>query len=334
MRYISGILTFISLSLIKIKAPVTILILDRFWEGSGWIEIITLSLYSVWISNILINAKKANEWIRTRRIVWLFFSVIFFFQLFLGISGFAVFLMTGKLHLPIPAMIIAGPLFRGEGFFMLFLFIITVLLVGSGWCSWLCYFGAWDFYAASSKGALKRPETLNLKTRVLQYISLAVVIIAALMLRYYEIGRYADTLQNVSQQNYYHLIASISFGVIGIFIMIFASRKKGIMLHCTVWCPIGIPATILGKINPFRIRIDSKCDECLACSRVCRYNALSAKDIASKKPASSCTLCGDCIGTCHSSSISYKLFNIKTAREIYIMLILTLHSIFLGCARI
>ena len=73
---------------------------------------------------------------------WLLFSIVFFGQLALGIFADPIFLMTGKLHLPIPAVILAGPLYRFEGLFMPILFISTLLLSGPAWCSQLCYFGA------------------------------------------------------------------------------------------------------------------------------------------------------------------------------------------------
>jgi len=70
-----------------------------------------------------------------------------------GLLGAERLLMTGKLHLPVPALVLAGPLYRGEGFFMLILivFLVTVMFVGPAWCSWLCYVGAWDNLAASSR---------------------------------------------------------------------------------------------------------------------------------------------------------------------------------------
>ena len=88
------------------------------------------------------------------------FSIIFFSQLILGVVGLEKLLMTGKLHLPVPALIAAGPLFRGTGFFMAILFTFSVLLVGPAWCSWLCYIGAWDNYAAKFK---KIPISLHIK---------------------------------------------------------------------------------------------------------------------------------------------------------------------------
>jgi polyferredoxin len=65
--------------------------------------------------------------------------------------------MTGELHLPIPALILAGPVYRGEGLFMPVLYTVTILLVGPAWCSWLCYIGAWDDFAARRRKGGSRP---------------------------------------------------------------------------------------------------------------------------------------------------------------------------------
>lgn len=74
----------------------------------------------------------------------------FFLQFLLGVTVTSSLLMTGKLHIPVPFMMISGPVYREEGFFMLALFSVSVLMAGSSWCSHLCYFGVWDCLAAAS----------------------------------------------------------------------------------------------------------------------------------------------------------------------------------------
>ena len=108
------------------------------------------------------------------------------------------------------------------------------------------------------------------------------------------------------------------------------------MVHCTVYCPTGLVADWLGKVFPFRIRIDNKCDDCGACTFACRYNALEAGDIQKRKAGTTCSLCGDCVQSCSKGAINYKLFGLKpqTARSVFIVLIVTLHAVFLGLARL
>ena len=139
------LLTALTLSIAQAKVSFPILLIDRFIPGAGWLEILGLSFYAALITEKMLDINQSSLW---RRRIWILFSVVFFSQLILGLVGLEKFLMTGKLHLPIPAIIVAGPIFRGEGFFMLILFAVTVILVGPAWCSHLCYIGAWDNLAS------------------------------------------------------------------------------------------------------------------------------------------------------------------------------------------
>jgi hypothetical protein len=110
------------LAVARQKASLDIVLFDRFSPGAGWPEIFLLGLYGAW----LVGKMEGDNGGRWRRVAWAFFSVVFFVQLGLGLLGLHIFLMTGKLHLPIPALIAAGPLYRGEGLFMIILFVTSV----------------------------------------------------------------------------------------------------------------------------------------------------------------------------------------------------------------
>lgn len=131
-------------------------------------------------------------------------------------------------------------------------------------------------------------------------------------------------------------ILGITFGLFGIGFMVFWSRKKGVMTHCITYCPIGVLATWLGKLNPFRIRIKDGCTKCRACTAVCRYDALQLDNIIKQRPASSCTLCGDCIGSCNGKFLEYRFLKMNSdkARNVFLVMIVVLHAVFLGVARI
>lgn len=315
---ITFLLTALLLSIVQIKVNNPIILVERFFPTLGWIEIFFLALYARWIAEKMLDPFQSSKW---RQRTWLVFSMVFFSQLILGLIGFDKFLMTGKLHVPVPAMIVAGPLYRGERFFMLILFISTVIMVGPAWCSHLCYIGAWDNLAARR---LKHPQKLPLWRGTAQIGVFIFVVLMAILLRIFGVPTAIAT------------ILGIIFGIIGIVVMIFGSRKKGLMTHCITYCPIGILATWLGQINPFRIKITDRCTECQACHAVCRYDALKIKDIKNRRPDITCTLCGDCIGSCNFNSIEYRFLKIKpeTARSIFIVMVVVLHAVFLGVARI
>ena len=148
----------------------------------------------------------------------------FFGQLALGIFADPIFLMTGKLHLPIPAVILAGPLYRFDGLFMPILFISTLLLSGPAWCSQLCYFGAFD--AWSARGKLERKRFPYHKQ--MRYSILFLVMLGAILLRIFGAsGRIATAF-------------GIAVGVIGLLVMLLFSRKRRKMVHCSSYCPIGL----------------------------------------------------------------------------------------------
>ena len=106
--------------------------------------------------------------------------------------------------------------------------------------------------------------------------------------------------------------------------------------HCTSICPLGLAGNILGRINPFRVRIGDTCNECERCLAVCRYNALDFAKIQRRRPGYTCTLCGDCIGACSEKAISYSFpgLNGSWARLAFLILVISLHAVFLGVARI
>jgi polyferredoxin len=311
------LLTIAGLTLARQKTPLDIILVDRFFPGGGWIVIILLGCYAAWIVGKMLDPANSAKW---RRVIWLTFSAVFFLQLFFGLLGFERFLMTGELHLPVPALIAAGPLYRGDGFFMVILFAVTLLLVGPAWCSHLCYFGAWDNLAATTK---LRPGALPRWTKTGKWLICLPVLGVAILL-----GRSGQPVALA-------IALAAVFGLGGVAIMLFWSRRNGLMVHCTTYCPMGLIANIFGKINPWRIRISPECCKCNKCSRYCRYEALTMQNIDNGKVGLNCTLCGDCISGCPQGHLHYDFPGLSqhTARSTFIVAIVVLHTIFLGVAR-
>lgn len=313
----AALLTVILLITGRWKAPYQVIIFDRFIPGSGMAEIVFLGIYSGFITELFLTLKNTSK-LRVR--IWAGFSVIFFLQFLLGISGIDQFLMTGNLHIPVPAVIVGGPVFRGNGFFMMILFFATIAAAGPAWCSYFCYFGAWDNVAARS--AVKC-GSIPAKNIIIRILILAIIILTAYLLRLFSVPEIAAA-------------AAICFGLTGLIIMRVSSAKRGVMMHCTSYCPIGLIAALAGKISPFRMRIEKTCSSCMACSKVCRYGALGHDEIISRKPGFTCTLCGDCVNVCHNNSIRYSFHGLsqKTARALFTVIVVSIHAVFLGFARI
>jgi len=311
------ILTFILLAFVQLKVEKPMLLAERFLKGSGWVEILLISCYGAFIVNKMKDPMNVPKW---RKISWTTFSLVFFTQLIIGLSGFDKFLMTGKLHLPIPIMILAGPIYRGQLSVMTILFLSTVILTGPAWCSQLCYFGAFDNLSSGGKTS---KEILRNKGAIKSTV-LILVIAMAIILRWLNISMLISTL------------IAIAFGVGGILIMIFFSMKRKKMVHCVMYCPIGTLVNIFKHVNPFRMYIDQSCTLCMNCTKFCKYDALNPSDIKNSKPSITCTLCGDCLAGCHHNSIKYKFLKMKPeqARNLYLVLTISLHAACLALARI
>lgn len=315
---ISFIVTVSLTSIAFIKVSFPILLFERFFETYGWLQVFLLGVYSSYVTEKMLDISKSSK---IRRRIWLIFSIVFFAQLTLGLAGYEIFLMTGKLHLPVPAIILLGPLYRLEISFMVILFLSSMVLVGPAWCSHLCYLGIWDNFSADAKS---KPHKVGFNVWLIRFMIFAITVITALTLNFAGISPITATF------------AGLLFGIIGIIVMVVYSLKSGNMLHCTVYCPIGLLAVLFGKISPFRIRINNECDNCMKCHFVCRFNALNYKDIQQRKPNLNCTLCGDCISPCEHSAINYRFwgFSPKLSRVIFVVAIVSIHSIFLGLGRI
>lgn len=280
------------LVLTQVLARRPVILAERFWAGGGLVEAALLSAYAGLVAHAMSDERRSARW---RRRAWVLFSAVFFAQLALGLAGLGEFLMTGVLHLPVPAMIVAGPLYRGGGLFMPVLFVVATLLAGPAWCSHLCYIGAWDLLAAR---ATRRPRPLPSWRRAAQ-----VGVLAA---------------------------------VAGVVVMLAWSRRTGQMTHCLAWCPIGVLATTLGRLSPWRMRIAPGCDDCGACTPACRYDALWPEHLCARRPGPSCTLCGDCVRVCKRRFIEYRLFRLspRASRLAFLVTVVSLHAVFLGVARI
>jgi len=141
---------------------------------------------------------------------------------------------------------------------------------------------------------------------------------------------------NYAMVPFWILSLGLSFGLICLGLMIFWSRRVAAMTHCVTYCPIGLLSNFMGRVSPFRMKINDKCNDCGACSLACRYDALSKTDILARRPGFSCALCGDCIPRCHEGSIGYRIFLFKStsARINFTVMAVALHAACMAVARI
>lgn len=313
----TALFVFCMLTIIELAPKKPIFLLERLFAGGGWLQVILVTGYAFVVAYNMQDPAKTALW---RQRTWLLFSVVFFGQLLLGLTASSFFLLTGKLHLPIPALIIAGPLFRGESSMMPFMLLTTLILSGPAWCSHICYFGGLDGLAATGK---VQNTPIKNKKAIKLTILLAVVVVSLL-------------LRHLGAPTMLAVILALIFGMVGIGVMMLYSRKQGRMVHCILYCPIGTIVNYAKFISPFRLQITQNCCDCGHCSTTCKYDALGRQDIASRKPGSTCSLCGDCLKSCPGGSIQYRFFRCSAnfSRNAWLFITISLHAITLAVARI
>jgi len=307
------------LSIVQIITDPPLLLGERWFSGGGWYQIVLASVAGGWLYTRMDPVSTRSRW---RKRTWMFFTVIFFAQLLLGLWADPVFLMSGELHFPVPDLILGGAIYRWQIGFMPLLFLITVLLSGGAWCHQLCYFGALDAWAARNSS---RPSRLSSSRR--QQIRLSILtlfMLAALCFRLFGLSSLWAT------------VWAAGAGLLGLCVLLFGSYPRRQMIHCSLYCPLGTLVSYVKQLSPWRFCITEQCTHCLHCTTHCPYGALTASDIQQRKPGQSCTLCGDCLPHCPHQALVYRFPGLKssTAEHLWLCVGVTLYICFLMLARI
>lgn len=310
----AGGATLILMAVVQLKTR-HLLLADRFLAGAGWGEVVLAAGYAAFLCYKMSDPRTRSRW---RRYSWAAFTLVFFSQLLLGLWVDPVFLLSGDLHVPVPMVMIGGAVYRMEFGFMPILLLATLLLSGPAWCSHLCYFGGADNWAAAGG----RP--LRVRFPAVRYILLVLLALGAVVARMCGVSPRLVTL------------FAIGFGVAGLLVVLFFSRRKHSMVHCTRCCPVGALVSVAKYFSPFRYVITADCVRCGACVSRCRYGALSAGQIRKGRPGISCTYCGDCLPACGKQALRYRFFGLSAAaaEDLWLITTVSLHACFLFIARV
>lgn len=349
------LIIFALLACLHFKVP-HLLLANRFFHGFGIVQAFLVALWGAFVVVKLSDKSIAEKW---RVHIWRIFSLVFFGQFFLALLGYSVFLMGNAFHFPIPAMIVAGPLYRESGFFMPILFMFSFIFVGSAWCSHLCYFGVWDTVPKKAVGHKHRHQKANAENKThldnkLQEIPTpkAEVIMSPHMKKFFQTLPYIIFIAMIIFvficKNYEiptSLTASLILlvGLIFFPLHFFISRKYLISSYCLYVCPLGLIMRILNKItrNKFswHLSFTESCTKCGKCARFCRYEAITKASIKTHTISEACTLCKHCMHVCRKNGLElsycgFKGKNRQTLNTIFTLLITILHSLFLAVAMV
>ena len=285
-------------------------------------QIFLVSWYGAFFAGKLVDPKQSR---RTRKVIWIVFGCFFFAQFFLGLLGFDKMLLTGKLHVPVPAFILYGPIFRGSFSMMPVIVLVSTVLVSTAWCSMLCYFGPFEALSSNRKPVQPLPAFLQW---ALKYGRLTVLISGVLI----TIG-----LRQIGIELATAVAVSIAYATVSLIIMAFVSRKYGGMLHCTTACPMGLLVNLLGKLSPWRLRVEpGLCDNCGACEKICLYRAITPESRKTGKALLRCSLCRDCVSVCRNKAlyVGFPGLSPEISWKVFTGLLMVVHTVFLAVAMV
>ncbi len=315
---VAQVLTFmlvVGMLLVPLFLYPKLFLAERLVPGFGSVQVVCAGVWGSFVCRLLMDRRRAP---RIRLRIWRLFSLIFFGQFALAALGYTVFYMTGEPHIPVPGVIVGGAIYRGAAGFMLLLFLASVLLVGSAWCSHLCYLGGLDTLPSARADSSPRHPLLW------RAVVLVLVCTGALLLRLCN----APTAVAVA--------GGLALGFV-MLPLVLLGRRKGYAIYCTMVCPLGLLACLLGRLSLWRIHRTEACVMCGKCTRVCRYGALNLARLKAGAPGLSCTLCRDCLSACPHGGLGMSWAGkglSGRAEQAFVVLVSAMHAVFLFSAMV
>lgn len=192
---------------------------------------------------------------------------------------------------------------------MFVIWITASLVMGRGWCSWVCFYGGWEegFSRIRKKPLIKRIDSKW------TYLSFAVLLTVVLTSAASLGATYCDWLcpfkavsETIAITSFKGVIQTIIFVVLFLVLVIILPILTKKRTQCSLFCPFGAFQSFTNKVNVFDVRIDKdKCVNCKKCIEVCPTYSIDEKSIEEGKVKFTCTKCGKCIDNCPKKAISY-----------------------------
>lgn len=102
---------------------------------------------------------------------------------------------------------------------------------------------------------------------------------------------------------YLQAVIFISLGVGLLLVLPLVTKKR---IQCALFCPLEALQSLLGRLNPYRIRIDrNRCTGCNRCIEACPTFSITNESMASGRATSTCSLCGKSVDDCPDGAIVY-----------------------------
>jgi len=212
-------------------------------------------------------------------------------------------------------------------FAVLFMWLGLVLILGRGWCGWICFFGWMDQFFAS---LLKKPiiplENPPKWAKLFPYAFMLFLILVSAVFLIPIFCAFICPLRIIYDPpgvtTTFEWITALIFVTGGLIFLVIGPLLTKKRLFCSFICPLMPANTIIGVINPFKVKIDTNlCKKCGLCVKSCELFAITKESLAKGRTTIECAKCGKCMDKCPAGAINYKLmFTDQTVRLFFIPL--------------
>jgi len=216
---------------------------------------------------------------------------------------------------------------------MFVLWIGAGLVLGRGFCSWVCFFGGWD----DGFSRLARKARIRTIPAFWKWLPFAVLLVVALSSAALLKPTYCSWFCPFKAVTEFEAVTSTK---ILLQTIIFISLSLGLVVilpiltkrrtQCGLFCPMGALTSFSNYINVFDVRIDpDRCVQCGQCARVCPVFAITEQSLAAGRPDITCVKCGKCIDACPKEAIHYHIKGTPLAWKSVMTRVLFLYVSFL-----
>ena len=215
-------------------------------------------------------------------------------------------------------------------------FLVFALLLGKGWCGWLCPFGGLGEVARQAKGfgrvynTLKHrfmrlttirasdvtPAKITQLVFDLKYAILFVTILLSLIfaVQWLCVFCWAGVLSWVSPP--LNLSIAIAIALIFFIGLPLISKRK----WCHFICPLGAALSLLDKVAPFKIVVKKEsCTDCGLCLTLCPTFAIQRAAEGGVRIIDTCDKCLVCVEKCPQHAIDLKMYGLQTEPKVHLV---------------
>ncbi len=207
-----------------------------------------------------------------------------------------------------PGSLLSG--FAGIAF-MVILWLGSSIILGRGFCSWMCFYGGYD---EGCSRLAKKARIRKIDRRWIYFpfaLLLAMVLISAVMLEPTYCGwlcPFKAVTEYAAVTDVITLIQTIIFVALFVGLVLVLPYLTKRRVQCGLFCPFGAFQSFTNHANIFDVRIDpQKCSGCQKCVNTCPTFSLDENSLKTGRTLITCTKCGKCIDACPKNAISYHI---------------------------